>query len=363
MALTDIGRAETMNAGAQFTHAQFSTTEITEESIAARTASVGVVATLPISQLFIGPQTNYIAKDDLDSRSYVRVKSVWIWQGDPSQAGAKLMAVERILQNNVDKIANQDLTLNGSILLTNEQAANITLTALQVGAATTEALGLVEIMTDSEADSATPPGGSRVPNGQGVLRQVAAWWNRSGLLVELTQSLNDLRQAISTALTLKADIESPTLTGNPRAPTPATSDNDTSIATTAFVKAQQVAVPRSRAFTRTSVGTMTYSDVGFYPTEVEVVSYHAIVTSSSTANGDDWGTERGLAWAHFFRDGIAWNLRLQEQGDDVDATTSSLADITWTDTGFTIPSSRFAGFPSQNRNVRVIVRGYGLTTL
>jgi len=36
----------------------------------------------------------------------------------------------------------------------------------------------------------------------------------------------------------KADLASPVFTGNPTAPTPATGDNDTSIATTAFVKAQ-----------------------------------------------------------------------------------------------------------------------------
>lgn len=35
-----------------------------------------------------------------------------------------------------------------------------------------------------------------------------------------------------------ATIASPTFTGDPKAPTPASSDNDTSIATTAFVKAQ-----------------------------------------------------------------------------------------------------------------------------
>lgn len=39
-------------------------------------------------------------------------------------------------------------------------------------------------------------------------------------------------------LALKATIASPTLTGDPKAPTPATGDDDTSIATTAFVKAQ-----------------------------------------------------------------------------------------------------------------------------
>jgi hypothetical protein len=46
-----------------------------------------------------------------------------------------------------------------------------------------------------------------------------------------------------------APIASPTFTGDPKAPTPATADNDTSIATTAFVKAQ--------AYLPLSGGTMT----------------------------------------------------------------------------------------------------------
>ncbi len=41
--------------------------------------------------------------------------------------------------------------------------------------------------------------------------------------------------AQQTALNLKADLNSPALTGNPTAPTPTAGDNDTSIATTAFV--------------------------------------------------------------------------------------------------------------------------------
>lgn len=40
------------------------------------------------------------------------------------------------------------------------------------------------------------------------------------------------------ALDLKAPLSSPTFTGDPKAPTPATADNDKSIATTEFVKAQ-----------------------------------------------------------------------------------------------------------------------------
>jgi hypothetical protein len=45
-------------------------------------------------------------------------------------------------------------------------------------------------------------------------------------------------KADSSALALKADLASPTFTGDPKAPTPSIADNDTSIATTAFVKAQ-----------------------------------------------------------------------------------------------------------------------------
>lgn len=44
--------------------------------------------------------------------------------------------------------------------------------------------------------------------------------------------------ATQSALDLKAPLASPALTGNPTAPTPAVGDNDTSIATTAFVQAE-----------------------------------------------------------------------------------------------------------------------------
>lgn len=46
----------------------------------------------------------------------------------------------------------------------------------------------------------------------------------------------DVTSNIQAQLNLKAAIASPIFTGNPRAPTPITTDNDTSIATTAFVK-------------------------------------------------------------------------------------------------------------------------------
>jgi hypothetical protein len=53
-----------------------------------------------------------------------------------------------------------------------------------------------------------------------------------------TNAINQNSSDIAALQTGKANIASPTFTGDPKAPTPATADNDTSIATTAFVKAQ-----------------------------------------------------------------------------------------------------------------------------
>lgn len=54
---------------------------------------------------------------------------------------------------------------------------------------------------------------------------------------------------ITNALALKAPLASPTFTGDPRAPTPVAGDNDTSIATTAFITAALTAFLPKRVFT------------------------------------------------------------------------------------------------------------------
>jgi hypothetical protein len=60
-----------------------------------------------------------------------------------------------------------------------------------------------------------------------------------------------------------APLASPALTGNPTAPTPATSDNDTSIATTAFVKAQGylTTAPVTSVAGKTGAVTLDVADV------------------------------------------------------------------------------------------------------
>lgn len=54
---------------------------------------------------------------------------------------------------------------------------------------------------------------------------------------DVQAAIEEVVADLAPALATKAPVDSPTFTGDPKAPTPATTDNDTSIATTAFVQA------------------------------------------------------------------------------------------------------------------------------
>jgi len=66
------------------------------------------------------------------------------------------------------------------------------------------------------------------------------WWNTTdGVLYIYYNDGNTSQWVTATAAptdTSRAPVDSPTFTGDPKAPTPATGDNDTSVATTAFVQ-------------------------------------------------------------------------------------------------------------------------------
>jgi hypothetical protein len=87
---------------------------------------------------------------------------------------------------------------------------------------------------------------------------------------------------------LKANIESPAFTGSPTAPTPTLGDNDTSIATTAFVLANSMALTGSQSFTGTKTFTNTNATVGQLiinnsrTTPNDGVDYGLIVNNSGT---------------------------------------------------------------------------------
>jgi hypothetical protein len=84
--------------------------------------------------------------------------------------------------------------------------------------------------TAAQASELLTIGGLAPANDDVIQRKAGKWVNRT-----MAQLAGDL--------TTLAPLASPALTGNPTAPTPAVSDNDTSIATTAFVMAQRGDIP------------------------------------------------------------------------------------------------------------------------
>jgi hypothetical protein len=92
------------------------------------------------------------------------------------------------------------------------------------------------------AAAATSTIKGRITAGSGDPEDLTPTQAKTVLSLENVNNTSDANKPISTAtqtaLNLKADLASPTFTGDPKAPTPTTADNDTSIATTAFVKAQ-----------------------------------------------------------------------------------------------------------------------------
>ncbi len=146
---------------------------------------------------------------------------------------------------------------------------------------------------------AAPPSGG---GGGGTVTSVAVanatgiTWSGSPITGSgtLTPTLSaNLQSWSGIAPSAKADIASPAFSGNPTAPTPATGDNDTSIATTAFVKAQGYT---SNAGTVTSVA-FSGGTTGLSASGGPITSSGTLTLSGTLAiaNGGTGATSAGAA--------------------------------------------------------------------
>lgn len=105
--------------------------------------------------------------------------------------------------------------------------------------ALTAEVGDVAVRTDlNKSFILKTAGPSVLANWQELLTPTAAVSSVSGRTGAVTLTASDVGLNNVTNESKATMFASPTFTGDPKAPTPATADNDTSIATTAFVKAQ-----------------------------------------------------------------------------------------------------------------------------
>lgn len=95
---------------------------------------------------------------------------------------------------------------------------------------------------------------------------------------------------LTSALTAKAPLASPTFTGTPSAPTAATSANSTQIATTAFVKSlgYVTSIPVTSVAGKTGAVTLNGSDIGLgnVTNDAQLLKSMSYTTKSSPAAGD-----------------------------------------------------------------------------
>jgi len=178
-----------------------------------------------------------------------------------------------------------------------------------------------------------------------------------------SSSLGNVIATESFVTTSFAPLASPTFTGNPTAPTPATSDNDTSIATTAYVKAQAFGDRYLSSSTTSNTignGNKTFTigtGLSYTPTQNITISYdasnhmHGEVLTYSTSTGVLTVDVKNHAGSGTY---ASWVVNV---GGVTPATSVAFADITGAVSGNTnlqaaldlkanLASPTFSGTPS-----------------
>jgi hypothetical protein len=143
-----------------------------------------------------------------------------------------------------------------------------------------------DFSTPGEAKASTTAGGGNVSNsGTPTSGQYARWVTATTIAgVAPATVLSDIGGA---------PLASPTFTGDPKAPTPATADNDTSIATTAYVQAQGYLTTATATATYqpldadlTAIAALTGTNTIFYRSASNVWSPVVVSTGLSFSGGN-----------------------------------------------------------------------------
>ena len=177
----------------------------------------------------------YLYFTDQDSSQWVQQNTVFDAYVNWSDVGNKPASFPADPESVDDRVALLIQNGTGITWTYSDAAGTLTGTVTLAPFSTTNlAEGSNLYFTNARASAAAPVQSVNTKTGAVVL-------TKSDVGLGSADNTSDVAKPISTAtqaaLDLKAPIDSPTFTGDPKAPTPLAGDNDTSIATTAFVTA------------------------------------------------------------------------------------------------------------------------------
>lgn len=121
------------------------------------------------------------------------------------------------------------------------------------------------------------------PGGAGMVGITDAG-NYFGGVGNINDALQNIGNTLSTVGTGNASLNSPVFTGDPQAPTPITADNDTSIATTAFVKNQGYLTTATAATTYAPIASPTFTGDPKAPTPATADNDTSVATTAFVKN-------------------------------------------------------------------------------
>ena len=182
--LTQEGISLIASQGVNPTHMQLASGTLPRDQWAAQTTVSNVIGTFDITQIIknvtaAGVEVGFTARDSRNI-AYNNFATIGVWVGDPTDPASKLVAFGTAASGEIfaPKVATVSLDVPVNVLMTTQQATNITVNNAQVGVADESIAGVVLLASQTEAQELTPASqsASKVLTVVRGFQQILAWW-------------------------------------------------------------------------------------------------------------------------------------------------------------------------------------------
>ena len=219
--ITTAGALAMSRVGFHATHEQRSNVRIPPASLVSTTALSGVLVTLPITNIErrssgAQAQLSFRAIDDDPTRVYDDWVSWAVWSGEPGAQGSViLVAGSRETGIYAEKSVGVDLGFTHDVVVSHEQAENVTVVRGQYLTASRTREGLIQLASEDEEVAGTSVEKASTPGGR------QAWWTRTWAAIgDLSSKVRAGTTTVTGILRLATQAESEAATSRAVAQTP-----------------------------------------------------------------------------------------------------------------------------------------------